>query len=61
MRCNERSIRHVLFAVDTTMSKDTHRARSLFPLISFVICPFFQQTSGKLTSFTSIILPMYTF
>ena len=58
---NGRLIHCVLFVADTTEPKDTPLTRALFPLISFVIHPFFQRRRGKLTSFTSTISQMETF
>ena len=51
----------ILLVVDTTVSKDTPLTRPSFPLINFVIRPFFQQRQGILTSFTSTIWPTETF
>ena len=45
---NGRLIHCVLLVVDTTVSKDTSLTRPSFPLINFVISPFFQRRRDKL-------------
>ena len=59
--CNGWLTHCVLLKVDTKVSKDTPLTRPLFPLINFVICPFFQWRRGKLTFFASTVSPIETF